>query len=135
MLETIKKDDRILAILYKPEKSKEKELNFITPNDFSLQVGVHNRKKTEEINPHKHKSREHILLPTQEFFYVDSGKVKVDVYDEKDKLFKTAILEKGDFIILNSAHGLTFLEDTRMIEIKQGPYPGKENEKEYLKNV
>jgi len=32
-------------------------------------------------------------------------------------------------MLLSGGHGFEFLEDTKMIEIKQGPYAGRDNDK------
>ena len=70
-------------------------------------------------------------IPAQEFFYVKKGKVEVGIY-HREKPYKKLVLGAGDMIVLNCAHDVTFLEDTEMVELKQGPYRGKEKEKTYL---
>ena len=70
-------------------------------------------------------------LPAQEFFYIVQGKIEAKLYNKK-KLFSTLVLWAGDSIVLNCGHSITFLEETQMIELKQGPYRGKEKEKVYF---
>ena len=42
------------------------------------------------------------------------------------------IAEVGDTVILNTGHGMIFLEDTELVELKQGPYRGREEEKRFI---
>jgi hypothetical protein len=65
---------------------------------------------------------------TQEVLYIKSGKVRVDFYDEERNYLESRIVEKGDVILLASGgHGFQMLEDSEMIEVKQGPYCGDED--------
>ena len=49
----------------------------------------------------------------------------MDFYDGKCRFQKSAVLEEGDVILLaGGGHGFEILEETVMIEIKQGPYAG-----------
>ena len=70
----------------------------------------------------------------QEFFYVISGKIKIDLYDDRENDTKVSevIIETGDSIILNTGHGFTFLDDAKLVELKQGPYRGREFEKRFV---
>lgn len=136
-VEQIMKDGDILALIIKtgtlePAQAKEK-LWFPTPEHFPLQMGVHHREEQETVAAHRHLPFAELRdFPVQEFFYVISGKVKVDLYGRDEKKHCERVLTAGDCIILNTAHGLTFLEKTKLIELKQGPYRGKEQEKRYL---
>jgi hypothetical protein len=61
------------------------------------------------------------------------GKVAVDLFF-KNKKVVTKILKGGDLILLmNGGHGFRFLDDTKIIEIKQGPYNDQKTDKTYLK--
>lgn len=60
---------------------------------------------------------------------IKKGKVRVNFYDSNCKYQKCTVVEQGDVILLaGGGHGFEVLEDTVMIEIKQGPYAG-ENDK------
>jgi hypothetical protein len=49
----------------------------------------------------------------------------VDFYDEEQNYFESRILERGDVILLSfGGHGFVMLEESEMIEVKQGPYAG-----------
>ena len=62
---------------------------------------------------------------TQETLFIKKGRVKINFYDENKQYLNTRELKSGDVILLVSGgHDFTMLEDTEMIEVKQGPYAG-----------
>src|SRR3989338_6215483 len=125
--EIIEIDSKILAIVLRFGDVTDK-LKFITPEYFPLQTGIHNREKGTYIEPHQHIDFEILKnFPCLESFYVEKGKVRVGIFNGKEKV-KDVILNQGDSITLNSGHDIEFLEDTRLLEYKQGHYRGKENE-------
>jgi len=131
-LERIEHHGKILAIILKKAFNKE-GLTFITEDNYGLQVGVHIQKKGFEVEPHMHALFEEIKnLEVQEMFYVEKGKIRIGVYDEHDKKVTDIEGNPGDVVILICGHSLLCLEDSKLIEIKQGPYRGK-SEKRYLK--
>ena len=131
MIEKIEKDNQLLAIIIR--KELDDKLNFITPDESTMQIGIQNRKKGEEILPHKHKPIPELKnIPVHETFHIIQGKAQVSIFDSNKQLEKQVILNPGDTIFLSTGHSITFLEDTKMLEVKQGPYRGKETEKEYL---
>lgn len=131
-VENIKKGDEILAIVVRGIFN-EPGCTFVSPKDFPFQLGLHVRKAKEHIKPHKHiPFKELKSIEVQELLYIESGSIKVTIYSNNKKFF-TTVLNPKDMILLNCAHEITFLEDTKMIEFKQGPYRGKDVEKEYLK--
>ncbi len=82
-----------------------------------------NRSKGYMIEPHMHKLIERKVTLTQEVLYVRSGKVRVDFYGQERNFLEYRIIETGDVILLASGgHGFEMLEDSELIEVKQGPY-------------
>lgn len=127
MIERIKHNNAILAIIIRADY-KEEGIAFFTPGDFSQQLGYMNRNKGYVIEPHVHKIVERKVTLTQEVLYIKTGKVLINFYDTDQEYLEHRILEKGDVILLASGgHGFEMLEDTEMIEIKQGPYIGDED--------
>ena len=62
---------------------------------------------------------------TNEVLFIKSGKVRVDFYDENKQYIGSKILNKGDVILLCSGgHGFKMIENSEIIEVKQGPYAG-----------
>ena len=131
---------KLLAVVIRAKALDElqasgKKMSFHTPEHFPLQVGIHSRQKGDEVSAHFHNNFPELKdLPVQEFFYVKSGRIKIDLFDEQENDAKVSevIAEEGDSVVLNTGHGLTFLKDTELIELKQGPYRGKDMEKRFV---
>ncbi len=127
MVEKIVHNDILLAVLIRTEYTKE-GIDFFTPGDFSQQLGYMNRPKGYVIPPHVHNLVERKVTLTQEVLFVKSGKVRVDFYDDDKVYLESRILGKGDVILLAAGgHGFEMLEQTEMIEVKQGPYCGDQD--------
>ena len=63
-----------------------------------------------------------------EVLVVRSGSCQIDVYDDQKNLIATRNLSVGDVVIMSAGgHGFRILEDTILLEIKQGPYLGTED--------
>lgn len=134
-IEEIKWNKQILALIIRKEavEKLEEPLLFTTPPEFPLQVGIHHRQEQAKIKAHAHLPFSELSnLPVQEFFHLVSGKVKIDLYDQDNNWVKEVIVNGGDYALLNTGHGFTFLEKSKMIELKQGPYRGKEQEKKEI---
>ena len=51
------------------------------------------------------------------------GKIKVDLYDKENVFIETVIIQKGEIIVmLDGGHSIEILEDSKFVEVKQGPY-------------
>jgi len=124
MIELINHQGNILALILRANYHAE-GIQFFTPNDFSQQLAYMKHPPEYQINPHIHnKVHRHVHL-TQEVLFIRKGRVQVDLYDDTKQYIRSAILTTGDVILLASGgHGLTMLEETEMIEVKQGPYAG-----------
>jgi hypothetical protein len=127
MIEEIRDNDTIFAIIIKSYFRKD-GIEFFTPNQFSQQLGYMNRPKGYFVEPHSHKRVERRVTLTQEVLLIRSGKVKITIFDNNHDFVKECIMEAGDTILLaNGGHGLEMLEDSEIIEIKQGPYGGDDD--------
>jgi hypothetical protein len=129
-LEHIKSaDGRIIAIVVRRDFEGE-GLNFLSENDFPLQLGVNSYKKGEKIRPHFHVERQIIVDRIQEVIYIKSGEALVNLFDCTGVPFKSLKLAIGDLIFfVSGGHGFEMSEDTVIIEVKQGPYLGKGEDK------
>ncbi len=127
MIEKIINKKKILSIIIRAEY-KSKGIEFFTPDDFSQQLGYMNRKKKYVIYPHMHNSVPRDVQFTQEVLFIKSGKVRVDYYDKEKNYLESRILNKGDIVLLAfGGHGFEMIEDSEIIEIKQGPYLDKQD--------
>ena len=130
MIEKIEHENKIYAIILRSEKIIN-GVEFLTPKDYPLQLGAQQRKKGEVVQPHIHKDCERKITKTQEMIHVDNGEMEVSFYTEKKEKIKTTVLKSGDTILLSEGgHGMKFIKDTKIIEIKQGPYVDVKNDKE-----
>ena len=125
MIEKVLHQETLYALIIR-ENFKEDGIRFFTPQDFSQQLGYMNRPKNYKIQPHSHNEVKRIVKLTNEVLFIKSGKCRVNFYDDNKKFILHKVLEKGDFILLAyGGHGFEMLEDTEIIEIKQGPYAGE----------
>lgn len=104
-------------------------IHFFTPANFSQQVAAMTRPEGHRIDAHVHNLLVRQVLYTQEVLIIKRGKVKVNLYSSNREFIEAKILKTGDVILLcGGGHSLEMLEETSMIEVKQGPYAG-ENDK------
>ena len=131
MFETIYNGQVILAqIIY--SNYSQKGIKFFTPPDYSQQLGYMNREKGYQIPPHIHNPIPRKVIYTQEVLFIKRGKIRVDFYDDKQNYLESKILNTGDVILLSQGgHGFEMLEDTEMIEVKQGPFAGEVDKKRF----
>lgn len=127
MIEQVIFQEILLAIIIRANYKKE-GIAFFTPGDFSQQLGYMNRPKGYIIDPHVHNLVERKVTLTQEVLYVKSGKVRIDFYNNDRIYLQSRIVHTGDVVLLAAGgHGFEMIEDSEMIEIKQGPYCGDED--------
>jgi mannose-6-phosphate isomerase-like protein (cupin superfamily) len=108
---------------------EEPGIHFFTPANFSQQVAYMKHPQGHAIGAHVHNLVTRQVLYTQEVLIIRSGKVKVNLFSSNKEPVGSWTLEKGDLILLcGGGHSFEMLEETSMIEIKQGPYAG-ENDK------
>lgn len=124
MIKKINNENLNFAIIIKHDFTSD-GIHFFTPDSYSQQLGYMNRPKGYVIEPHLHNQVKREIFYTSEVLYIKKGVVQVDFYTNEKKYFCTEILSKGDVILLiEGGHGFVILEDSEIIEIKQGPYAG-----------
>ncbi|EKD80032.1 MAG: hypothetical protein ACD_40C00213G0016 [uncultured bacterium] len=128
----VKYQGRILAIIFS-HNLKSKGVSFLTPNDYTLQLGLIEHPANTVVRDHVHNPEiKYKVDTTQEFLYLEKGRVKAKIFTDDFKLVEEVILEPGDFMLhVAGGHGFEVLKKCRLIEIKQGPYPGPEHVKKY----
>lgn len=108
-------------------------INFFSPPQFSQQLGLISRKKDYVIKTHIHKLVTREVSVTQEVLHILSGRVEIMLFDKNKNRVKSLELSSGDTILLASGgHGIRFLEDSKILEVKQGPYSGVGDDKEHF---
>ena len=131
MIETIRHDDEILAIIVSKDY-REEGISFITPDDFTLQLGYMSHPAGHKIKPHMHQPVQRETIGTQEMLIVQKGAIRIDFYSFDKEYLESRELSAGDVILLISGgHGMTVLEPVTMIEAKNGPYRPEEDKEKF----
>ena len=131
LIEYVKHKNDILAIIIRDSFSKN-GIEFFTPDDYTQQVGYMKRPKGYNIKPHIHYHIPRTVSTLQEVLMIKKGKVRVDFYDFQKEYLISEILNKGDLIILVSyGHGFSMLEESEIIEVKQGPYVEEKDKEKF----
>lgn len=123
-MEKIIYKQQIIAIVIPVEFQKD-GIEFFTPNEYSQQLAYMKRRPGYTIQPHTHKMVAREVVYTLETLFIRKGKVRVDFYTDDQVFIDSRILKTGDVILLVSGgHGFEMLEETEIIEVKQGPFLG-----------
>src|SRR5438552_2998181 len=127
LIEKVHHRDVLLALIVRAN-FKKSGIEFFTPNEFSQQLAYMNRAQGYVIAPHVHNPSARQVHFTKEVLFVRQGKVRVDFYSDQQQYLESRVLVTGDVILLAfGGHGFEMLEETEMIEVKQGPYAGEED--------
>jgi cupin fold WbuC family metalloprotein len=123
-IEFIKTDDRTVAVIIRSDYEPD-QTTFITPDSFEQQVGFVVYPAEGHIPPHRHKVIDRHIKNTSEALVIRKGLTEVLLYDDEGVLIAERILKEGDILVLVSGgHAFRMIQDTIMLEIKQGPYTG-----------
>lgn len=127
MTKKIVYDNQLLAVIIS-NKYSEPGIHFFTPDEFSQQLAFMKHPVGKIIQPHVHNPVQREVHFTKEVLFIRKGKIRVDFYTDQQLYIESYILETGDTILLSEGgHGFEILEETEMIEIKQGPYAGEKD--------
>lgn len=129
--EWIKNGEQVLGLIisgdYVPAKTE-----FLTPDSYKQQLGFIVYPKDSAITPHIHYEMERTLHGTSEVLFLRQGHCQVDFYLNDKSHFCTRDLKTGDVLLLVSGgHGFRMIEDTTLLEIKQGPYIGLQEKERF----
>ncbi len=126
-IEKIIHNHSLLAIIIRADYRSE-GIEFFTPGNFSQQLAYMNWPSGYTIPSHVHNEVHRDVSYTLEVLFIKKGKVRIDFYNNEQHYMESRILESGDVILLASGgHGFEMLEQTEMIEVKQGPYTGDQD--------
>lgn len=127
----VEKDGQVYALFFSKEITTD-SIKFLTEENDPFQIGLMERETGYTVEPHQHTECSSEIKTVSEFIYIEKGKVRSKVYDEEWNEIAEHELSAGDFLLfLRGGHSMEVLESARMIEVKQGPYPGEENAKIY----
>lgn len=124
MITEVKIDSILYAIII-PSDFSESGVHFLTDGSFSQQLAFMKHPTGKLIQSHVHNKVKREVIYTQEVLFIRKGKIRVDFFKNNYEYLESYILKTGDVILLSSGgHGFEILEETEMIEVKQGPYSG-----------
>ena len=105
-------------------------LEFITEDSAYIQVGTWNYTKGKVLDAHYHNKFERESLITQEVVFVIKGKVTCNLYTESGDFIESIEINQNQLIIqYEGVHEYEINEDTKVLEIKNGPYLGPEKDR------
>lgn len=131
-LERIIYADVELALILR-SSYKASGIQFFTPTTYSQQIGYMNRPAGYIIDPHIHNSVVREVHYTNEVLIIRSGRIRVDFYSDAKEYLESRDLNRGDIILLiRGGHGFVMLEDSEIVEVKQGPYAGDNDKSRFL---
>ena len=130
-IEYIRAGEQLVAIIISRTHNPP-STEFVTSSDLNLQVGFIKYPAGGVIQPHVHRPMERHIVGTGEVLLVRSGKMEVSLYDNERQLVAQRMLSKGDLLLLvGGGHGFQMLEDTVLLEVKQGPYTGLDEKERF----
>ena len=131
-VELVEHEGDAYALIVRQNATSTDKYNFLTDQAAALQLGMNFYPRGETIKAHYHLPR-HIETNgvVQEFLLIGAGRATLTLYDKAEqRAFITKQLDTGDMVLLLAGgHSLEIQEDTKIIEIKQGPYDGKAKDK------
>ncbi|HEV8410993.1 MAG TPA: hypothetical protein VGQ30_10810 [Gemmatimonadaceae bacterium] len=124
VVELIGTDERPLCYIIRGAPLPDRT-NFPTPASLPLQTGFIVYPAGHEIPRHAHLPIKRELSVTSEVLVVLRGRCALDIYDDSRALAATRELDQGDVMVMvGGGHGFRMIEDTVLLEVKQGPYTG-----------
>ncbi len=111
-------------------------LSFFTNDKDFIQVGAWNYPYGKKLAAHNHNTVSRMIDRTQEVVVVLSGRMRAYVFNEDDILLDEIDVCSGEILVLLAGgHGYEIMEEgTRVLEVKNGPYPGPEVDRRRLMN-
>lgn len=121
-MQRISDDSGLLAVIIRADFQAD-GIVFATPNELPQQLGYMKRPAGYEIDPHVHVLKRYDVQYSSETLFIRKGKVRIDFYSEDRQYLSSEILMAGDVVLLSrGGHGFEMLEESEIIEVKQGPY-------------
>ena len=122
---------RVLAVILRAGVSPA-QTDFVTPPDENFQVGFIVYEANGVVQRHVHRPLARQIVGTSEVLVVRQGSCVVELFDDERRAVTSKELRVGDVILLLAGgHGFQMLEDTVLLEVKQGPYTGLDEKERF----
>ncbi|MEI9952572.1 MAG: hypothetical protein WDO74_27225 [Pseudomonadota bacterium] len=131
-LEAIERGGLTYALIISAQATSDAKYNFLTDPASALQLGMNFYQPGEVVKAHYHlKKQIESNSVVQEFLLIAAGRALLRLYDAGDHSeFASRQLETGDMVLLLAGgHGLDIQAETKIVELKLGPYDGKVRDK------
>ena len=123
-----RKNNLLALIIRKNEIVKDKY--FATENNYDFQLAAFNLKNKAVIERHIHNEQNRNIKTTSEVLIVLEGELRIEIFDYELDLVETVNIFQHDTIaLLGGGHGIDVKQDTKLIEVKQGPYDPETDKK------
>ena len=112
---------RYAEILYC--NAQNESTQFYSEKKSALQLGVMSHPTGFVERAHFHPVVEREATSTQQAFFVISGVIIVDFFDQDGEIIRSINLESGDAIlIIQGVHRIRVVEKSICVTVKQGPF-------------
>jgi len=130
-LEAVSHKGKILCLIVRASPLPDKT-TFFTGGECNLQVGKIVYPGGSTIPRHDHRPVERHVSGTSEVLIVEKGRMIADIYTETRELLSSHEIGIGDILVLLAGgHGFRLLEDTVLVEVKQGPYSAQQDKERF----
>ena len=124
----------LLAILLFREYTDGLGVKFLTDAQDPQQLAYIHYAQGHYVEQHVHNRRERMVDRTSEVLIIRKGMIQLGIYTTEGIHVKTRNLGAGDVaMLLDGGHCVRAMTEVEMVEIKQGPYLGKDKDKRSLK--
>lgn len=108
----------------------EENLNFYSNDDEYIQVGTWHYEEGKVLDKHYHNYFERSSYRTSEAVLVLTGEVECSIFTEDNNFIWKGLIKKNHLIIqLQGAHEYKIIKNSKVLEIKNGPYFGPEKDR------
>ena len=122
-MQVIEHNGSVYGMILRSDYQMSEGIKFFTKETSEFQMGFMNRACGYIVKPHLHISQQRAIKNTSEVLIVRRGSLKVTFYEDASTVLAIDILREGDIcMFISGGHGVEFLEDSHVVEIKQGPH-------------
>lgn len=111
-------------------KNIKEGLDFITSDNSFIQVGTWDYQEGKILDAHYHNTFERKSYITQEVVLVVQGSIVCNLYTIEEEFITSEEINQGQLIIqYQGIHEYEIKKDSKVLEIKNGPYFGPEKDR------
>jgi len=122
----------LAMVLETKDYIQHKDKRFFSDPWDILQIGSLFFPQDSSVAPHIHKHKER-PEDSMEILLLFNGRMEADIYDEERQLVESLELGPGDILIQKrGGHGFRFPVKANLVEVKLGPYDGRDSDKEMI---